>query len=436
VEEFLRKADLAMYEAKRNGKRRAELYRSQLERLDGPDGHRGQWFARDDEQRAEIEDVLQDPDGITMVFQPIIDLRTGRIAGYESLSRFNREPRRGPDVWFAQAHRCGLGYALEAKAIAAALATPGRLAGTYLTVNLSPSSLLSDEVLRVLPDRLDGLVVEITENELVSGDPAITQALADLRSRGARLAVDDTGAGYAGLTHVMRLQPDVIKLDRALTTGVDSDPAKAPLISSFVRYARDIDADVCAEGVETLQELECLADLDVAYGQGYGIARPCAPWTPVAPEATAACLHSFQTTLADANDTPSRADHDRRLEVLARRLATTTTDDELEACLAPIAEELQADEVRLVGPYAGHDGATQLLADDPGADPDAAAALRAHGFASRLTLPISQGGEIVGHLEAYAHDQRPWSRFQVGRARLICYQLGPLLRAEQAATPH
>jgi diguanylate cyclase (GGDEF)-like protein/PAS domain S-box-containing protein len=435
VEAFLRKADLAMYEAKRNGKRRAELYRSQLERLDSPDGHRGQWFARDDEQRAEIEDVLQDPDGITMVFQPIIDLRTGRIAGYESLSRFNREPRRGPDVWFAQAHRCGLGYALEAKAIAAALATPGRLAGTYLTVNLSPSSLLSDEVLRVLPDRLDGLVVEITENELVSGDPAITQALADLRSRGARLAVDDTGAGYAGLTHVMRLQPDVIKLDRALTTGVDSDPAKAPLISSFVRYARDIDADVCAEGVETLQELECLADLDVAYGQGYGIARPSAPWTPVAPEATAACLHSFQTTLGDANNTPSRADHDRRLEVLARRLAATATDAELEACLAPIAEELQADEVRLVGPYAGHDGATQLLADDPGADPEAAAALRVHGFASRLTLPISQGGEIVGHLEAYAHDQRPWSRFQVGRARLICYQLGPLLRAEHVATP-
>ena len=78
-----------------------------------------QWFARDDEQRAEIEAVLDDPDGITMVFQPIMDLRTGRVAGYESLSRFNREPRRAPDLWFAQAHRCGLGYALEAKAILA-----------------------------------------------------------------------------------------------------------------------------------------------------------------------------------------------------------------------------------------------------------------------------------------------------------------------------
>jgi GAF domain-containing protein len=71
---------------------------------------------------------------------------------------------------------------------------------------------------------------------------------------------------------------------------------------------------------------------------------------------------------------------------------------------------------------------------EPATDPEAAAALQAHGFASRLTLPISHGGEVVGHLEVYAHDQRPWSRFQVGRARLICY-LGPLLRAEHATTP-
>ena len=421
VEEFLRKADLAMYEAKRSGKRHATLYAPRLE--EGPHGSRSQWFARDDEQRAEIEAVLEDPNGITMVFQPIMDLRTGRVAGYESLSRFNREPRRGPDLWFAQAHRCGLGYALEAKAILAALAlAPTRPAGTYLTFNLSPSSLLADQVMRVLPERLDGLVVEITENELVSGDPAILRALASLRARGARLAVDDTGAGYAGLTHVMRLQPDIIKLDRALTTGVDTDPAKAPLISSFVRYARDIDAAVCAEGVETLAELERLADLDVAYGQGYGIARPSAPWVPVAPEATAACLHSFEATLADA---AGAEDHDRRLELLARRLSAVTTPAELEACLRPLALELQADEVRLTGPAAVR--AIQLLADDPAADPEAARTLRALGFGSCLTLPITYGGELVGHLEVYAVEQRPWSRFQIGRARVLCYQLGSLV---------
>ncbi|MDA0167266.1 EAL domain-containing protein [Solirubrobacter ginsenosidimutans] len=432
VEEFLRKADLAMYEAKRNGKHRAELFHAGLERLGAEHGPRGQWFARDDEQRAEIEDVLQDPDAIRMVFQPIIDLRTGRIAGYESLARFSREPRRGPDVWFAQAHRCGLGYELEAKAIACALATPDRPRGTYLTFNLSPSSLLADDVLRVLPARLDGLVVEITENELVSGDAAITAALDDLRARGARLAVDDTGAGYAGLTHVMRLQPDIIKLDRALTSGVDHDPAKAPLISSFVRYARDIDADVCAEGIETRAELECLADLDVAYGQGYGIARPSPPWTGIAPDATAACLRAFETTLADTNDSPARADHDRRLEILVRRLAEVTTAEELHACLGPLADELGADEVRLVE---GSDRqAGQLLVDDPTADARVVTALRSEGYASRLSLPVHSGGHVIAHLEAYARQQRPWSRFQVGRARLVCYQLGPLLTSLHAAT--
>jgi diguanylate cyclase (GGDEF)-like protein/PAS domain S-box-containing protein len=426
VEALLRRADLAMYQAKRNGKARAELYHDALENPDGRAG-RAPWFARDDEQRAEIEDILADADAITMVFQPIMDLRTGRVAGYESLSRFSRTPRRGPDVWFAQAHRCGLGPALEAKAITAALAASGRPAGSYLTFNLSPSSLLADEVLRVLPERLDGLVVEITENELVSGDPAILDALAGLRRRGARLAVDDTGAGYAGLTHLMRLQPDIIKLDRALTTGVDHDPAKGPLISSFVRYARDINATVCAEGVETLAELLRLAELDVAYGQGYAIARPAAPWTLVDPGAASASLGSFQTTLDHTRDVPARADHDRGLELLARRLAGATTDAELNACLRPLADELHADDARLTTTPDGDGRATLIFADDPTADPHTTARLRARGYASRLALPITRGPETTGTLELYRHHDQPWTHFEIGRARIISHQLGPLL---------
>ena len=151
---------------------------------------------------------------------------------------------------------------------------------------------------------------------------------------------------------------------------------------------------------------------------------PSAPWVPVAPEATAACLHSFQATLADAGDAAD-PDYDRRLELLARRLAAVRTREELDACLRPLAAELQADEVRIAGVDALR--ATQLLADDPEADPAAAAALRALGFGSCLTLPITRGGEIVGHLEAFAVEQRPWSRFQIGRARVICYQLGALV---------
>jgi GAF domain-containing protein len=234
----------------------------------------------------------------------------------------------------------------------------------------------------------------------------------------------------------LRLQPDVIKLDRTLTTGIDTDAAKAPLISSFVRYARDIDATVCAEGVETLRELERLADLDVAYGQGYLIARPAAPWATVTPEATAACLRSFDASLLDATDAPQRADHDRRLELLSRRLAAATSAAELDACLLPLAEELHADEIRLVPAPGQSISTTQLLAGDPDANHLAVHELRARGFSSRLALPITHDGQTLGYLEACCRDERPWSRFEIGRARIITHQLGPLLRRTTATTAH
>ncbi len=425
AEELLRKGDLAMYAAKRNGKRRLEVYASVLEEVNAGlagDG-RGSWFTGRDEQREEILSVLSDPDALEMVFQPIVDLRTGRVAGYESLSRFHRAPRRGPDVWFAQAHRCGLGYALEARAVELALAAPGRPAGTYLTLNLSPSSLVAEEVQRVLPERLDDLVIEITEHELVSDDPAITAAIAALCERGARLAVDDTGAGYAGLTHVMRLTPDVIKLDRALTSGVDGDPVKAALIGSFVGYARDMQAVICAEGIETLEELTRLADLDVAFGQGYRLARPAPPWADVDAEAAEMCVTASRATLDGGTL------HDGGLELLAARLAEVSSPGELAGCLTAIAGELHADEVRIVEPDADDTRpfTTELLAGDPTAAPEQVAALRARGYGSRLALTVMSDRAPIAVLEAYSRRERPWTRFEIGRARIIGHHLGPIL---------
>jgi EAL domain-containing protein (putative c-di-GMP-specific phosphodiesterase class I) len=415
-----------------------ELYDAGLELVDVPSTDRERWFRQSDEQRQEILSILEDPEALTIAFQPIMDLRTGRVAGYESLARFNRMPQRPPNVWFDQAHRAGLGYALEARAVELALATPGRPAGTYLTVNLSPSSLISEQVQRVLPERLDELIIEVTENELVSGDPEIAAAVAALRDRGARLAVDDTGAGYAGLTHVMRLAPDVIKLDRALTTGVDADPVKGALIASFVRYARDIDATVCAEGVETVAELECLADLDVAYGQGYLIARPAAPWVTASSEAAATCLNSFAATLHDEAAASERAGHDGRLERLTGRLSRISTRGELDGTLLTMAMELHADDVRIGSPERVLDGsarAGQLLVNDETAPERERAALRAGGHGSRLTLPVVCGGELVGVLEAYSREERPWSRFEIRRARIIAHQLGAVLARTSYGRP-
>ncbi len=409
VEELLRKGDLAMYEAKRNGKRRLELFEPAM--TSHEDRRPLTWFMRSDEQQAEVRSLLEDPDGLTMAFQPIMDLRTGRIAGYEALARFNRTPYRSPDQWFAQAHRCGLGYAFEAKALAAALAAPGRPQGRCLSVNLSPSSLTAAEIQAVLPPGgLDDLVIEVTENELVSGDPAVTAAIAALRARGARLAVDDVGAGYAGLTHVMRLAPDVIKLDRALTTGIEDDPVKAALVSSFVRYARDIDATVCGEGIETLDALTRLAALDVAYGQGYLIARPAAPWPPIDADVAEGCGVAFRTALAEASP------NERFADLVAR----AGSPAELDPSLPAIAAEIGADEVRIA--LDGPAEAGQLLAGDPDADPERVAALVGEGFRAELTVPIG----AAGRLRAFSRAERPWTRLHISRARFVAAMLTPL----------
>jgi diguanylate cyclase (GGDEF)-like protein/PAS domain S-box-containing protein len=434
IEELLRKGDLAMYAAKANGKARIELYEPDLERIEAPTANRANWFRGRDEQREEILSVLEDPGALAIAFQPIMDLRSGRVAGYEALARFQRSPSRPPNEWFAQAHRCGLGFALEAKALSGALTTPNRPDAVYLALNVSPSSLIHEELRSVLPARLDGLVIEITENELVSEDPAIARAIGALRERGARLAVDDVGAGYAGLTHVMRLAPDIIKLDRALTTGVDTDPVKAALVGSFVRYARDIHATVCAEGIETPGELARLADLDVAYGQGYGIARPAPPWPTASPEAAAACLLSFQATLEGRDEPFDVADRDRRFELLTSRLARASSRPELDAHLPALAAELNADEVRL-DPGNGAQLTRQTLVNDSTATPDERLALRQAGYGARLTTPIHHGDMTVGTLELYSHDERPWSRFHISRARLIAHQLGLTLDRLEPPTP-
>ena len=227
------------------------------------------------EQREEIEELLDAEHPITAVYQPLVELATGRIVGYEALARFSE---RSPEAWFNQAHACGLSAELEGAAIRAALENDGRPQGTYLSLNCSPSAISSGRVRGILPDDLSQYVIEITEHELASEDGALEQALNEMRGRGARIAVDDAGAGYAGLKQVMRVQPDIIKLDRSLIERVNADSAKAALIEFFVLFARRVGAAVCTEGIETFEELTTLVDLGVGYGQGYLLGRPSEPW--------------------------------------------------------------------------------------------------------------------------------------------------------------
>ena len=272
-----------------------------------------------EDQRAEVLSMLERDDGLTVVFQPIVSLSTGKILGYEALARFHHESKRGPDVWFAQAHRCGLGAQLEAKAVKTALLFPGRPSSTWLSLNLSPNALQSEALDEVLPQNLDGIVIELTEHEQIWDDEALQKRLDGLRSRGAKIAVDDAGAGYAGLQQVMRIQPDVIKLDRSLIRGVDDDIAKAALVDSIVRFARRSGATVCGEGIETEEELRALADLDVSCGQGYLLARPGAPWPTVLAwvERDAAAAHTAPARLGHPQDPPGGRPAARRAELRA-----------------------------------------------------------------------------------------------------------------------
>ena len=470
VEELLRRADFAMYTAKHNGKGRVERFdphvAAELVEQFQPtaplneEAERVTWFARAEEQRAEVERVLADPAAhMHQVFQPLVDLRTGRVTGYEALTRFARS-RRPPNAWFAQAHRCGLGIELELAAARAQIATPGRPQRTRLSLNLSPSALLSAEAAHLLDGDLSHIVVEVTEDELVLEGTMLEDCLAGLRARGARLAVDDVGAGYAGLKQVVRLRPDILKLDRSIVDGVTGDPAKGAMIDALVRYARRIGAEVCAEGIETLEDLRTLADLDVTYGQGYVLARPDAPWPLVDPAAAALCASAHLAVFRqDAAHDWVATSSELRLERVCARISEVGSPADLRSLLDPIAALLHADEVAfslidptgtalevvMVGgedelepPYALADypatvsvlasgQALQVLVRDPEADPAERAILERLGYASMLMVPLQAGGSSVGVIEVYSHSEEPWSRAQIHRARILAHQLTRVL---------
>ena len=230
---------------------------------------------------AELESRLRrmrhilDQDEITMVFQPIFDLATAQMVGVEALARFPSTPHQSPDKWFAEATDLGLGSDLEMLAVRAAVSQIDALdPGAYMAVNISPSTATNPALAGLLATGGSRIVVELTEHAAVDEYDQLIEALRPLRSLGARVAVDDAGSGYASLRHILRLRPDIIKLDIDLTRGIDTDPARRALAAALVSFANEIDATVVAEGIETDLELDTLRQLQVRTGQGYHLARP------------------------------------------------------------------------------------------------------------------------------------------------------------------
>ena len=230
-----------------------------------------------------------DGDMLHTVYQPICTL-AGSTIGAEALARFRGPPSRGPVRWFAEAEEVGLLRELELAAVRAALtALPALPLHLFLSINVSPATLATPGFRRLIAGS-DGarVVVEITEHARINDYESLREALEAVRAFGTRVAIDDAGAGFASLRHILRLEPEFIKLDRTLIDGIESDRSRQALAAGLISFAEKIDAMIIAEGIERPGEVEALADLGVRYGQGYFFARPAPLPLPLLVGATGA----------------------------------------------------------------------------------------------------------------------------------------------------
>lgn len=232
-------------------------------------------IARDEDTLARLRQRLSDGEPVG-VCQPIVDLETGAIVGFEMLSRFPGEPPQRPDEAFAQASSVGLADVFARRTVERAIKALDVLpADAYVSINLSPDMVLGgklDELLRGMPT--SRLVIEITEHAIVHDYKAIAEALEPLREQGVRLAVDDAGAGYASFRHILHLRPDIIKLDMSLTRDVDTDLRRQALAAALAEFARRAGFKLVAEGIETEAEMEALRTLGPMLAQGYLFSKP------------------------------------------------------------------------------------------------------------------------------------------------------------------
>jgi EAL domain-containing protein (putative c-di-GMP-specific phosphodiesterase class I) len=230
-----------------------------------PDVHRRR-------RNAAIESRLRpllDRGGPVVLLQPIVDLTGGRRVGAEALSRFPQEWDQPPDECFADAQLIGERETLEIAALRRAAAHLPAVAG-YVAMNISPATLFSEDGRRFLDGLpLDRIVLELSEHDPIHDYERLKAVLAPLRARGMRLAIDDVGAGFSSLRHIVATAPDVIKIDRSIVSGVAGDAVLPVVVKALVELAGAVGADVVAEGIETEAEAVALTGLGVGLGQGW-----------------------------------------------------------------------------------------------------------------------------------------------------------------------
>lgn len=223
--------------------------------------------------REQIQPILNSGD-LRVVLQPIVALSDGTRVGAEALSRFPAEWGKAPDEIFAEAASIDAGVDLELMAIRRAAELIPDFSG-YIAVNVSSHTLLDQRCLDSFatypPERL---VIELSEHDPVEDYEALGTALEPLRQRGVRLAIDDVGAGFSSLRHILVTAPDIIKLDRSIVAGAATDHVLLRLVHSLVDFGHGAGVGVVAEGVETQDDAAVLCNAGVDYAQGWYFARP------------------------------------------------------------------------------------------------------------------------------------------------------------------
>nr|WP_314262216.1 bifunctional diguanylate cyclase/phosphodiesterase [uncultured Devosia sp.] len=274
-DELARRADLALYASKTNGRNRYTLYDPSMD--------------ADRKERLTLEIDLRHAllqDQLDVVYQPIFQAADGKIAGAEALLRWNH-PTRGPispELFIDLAEGSGLIDDIGMFVLRRACTFARKANLNWVAVNVSPVQFnradLADEILSTLkeiglePSRLE---IEITEGVLLQSSSEVQQTLGKLRAAGIRIAIDDFGAGYASISYLRNYRIDKIKIDRSLIAQLDKDEQLSHIVRAIVDMGKAMELSITAEGVEQEFQREELVAMGCTYLQGYLLSRPIPP---------------------------------------------------------------------------------------------------------------------------------------------------------------
>jgi len=223
----------------------------------------------------DVQRVLNDR-SIRIAFQPVCNLRSRDVIGYEALARFPRPAHATPRQWFDQALHLGVLQDLELLAASTAIEHFGQLPErAFLELNVSPATAASSdfgELADKVPAEL--LVLDIAENDSVDNYHLFVEVIDHLRSLGVRIALDDAGAADVSLQHLLGVRPDIVKIDTTVIHGIAEDELRQAVACAYASMAKRAGAISLAEGIETEEELAMLLSLEVETGQGYLLGRP------------------------------------------------------------------------------------------------------------------------------------------------------------------